>query len=302
MPAFRVTQSTISASMLAGLQSNLDRMQAVQGRLSSGKQLSRPSDSPSGALDAMRQRSSMRRLEQYTRNAQDGLGWLGTADQSLTSSLDVLRRARDLAVAAGNAALGPDAREAMATELDGLRATLLGLANARYGDRPVFAGTANVTDAYDPAGAYLGDGGTVERTVADGARVAVNLTGPTVFGPPAVGGPSVFEVLATMAGHLRSGDTAQIAMVHSSDLTALDGWRTRVQDQLSVVGARYNRVETMRARADETVITIAERLSEVEDIDLPKTIMELQLQEVSYKAALAASARVVQPSLVDFLT
>lgn len=301
MPAFRVTQSTISASMLAGLQSNLDRMQSVQNKLSSGKQLTRPSDSPSGALDAMRHRSSMRRLEQYTRNAQDGLGWLGTADQSLTSSLDVMRRARDLAVAAGNAALGPDAREAMATELDGLRETLLGLANARYGDRPVFAGTANVADAYDAAGAYQGDAGTVERTVADGARVAVNLTGPLVFGPPAAGGPSVFEVLATMAGHLRSGNPAQIAMVHSSDLSALDGWRTRIQDQLSVVGARYNRVDTMRARADETAITIAERLSEVEDIDLPKTIMELQLQEVSYKAALAASARVVQPSLVDFL-
>ena len=42
-------------------------------------------------------------------------------------------------------------------------------------------------------------------------------------------------------------------------------------------------------------------LAEVENIDLPKTIVELQMQEVAYKAALGATARVVQPSLLDFL-
>lgn len=301
MPSFRVTQSTVSASMLAGLQTNLDRMQTIQARLSSGKQVTRPSDSPSGVLDAMRYRSDLRRLEQQSRNADDGIGWLGTADQTLTSSLDILRRARDLAVSAGNAAIGAEAREAIAIEIEGLRTSLLGLANTRYGDRPIFAGTAAVTDAYDAAGAYQGDAGTVERTVGDGARVTVNLNGPDVFGPPAGGGASVFEVLSTIATHLRSADPAERALVSSTDLSALDGRRTNVQDRLSVVGARYNRIETMRTRADDATTTINGRLSEVEDIDLPKTIMELSLQEVSYKAALAASARVVQPSLVDFL-
>lgn len=301
MPPFRVTQSTIAATMLGGLQSNLDRMQSVQGRLSSGKQLNRPSDSPSGVLDAMAYRSSLRRLEQYTRNARDGLGWLGTADQALTTSLDLVRRARDLAVGAGNAGLSDEARAAMASEIDALRSSLLSIANTRYGDRPVFGGTASVTDAYAPSGAYLGDGGAVERSVGEGARVTVNLTGPEVFGPAAGGGASLFDVLGTMAAHLRSGDPTQVALVTSTDLSALDGWRTRIQDQLSVVGARYNRVETMRTRADDAASTVTERLSEVEDVDLPKTVMELQLQEVSYKAALAASARVVQPSLVDFL-
>ena len=38
-----------------------------------------------------------------------------------------------------------------------------------------------------------------------------------------------------------------------------------------------------------------------ENADLPRTMMELQMQEVAYKASLAATARVLQPSLVDFL-
>jgi flagellar hook-associated protein 3 FlgL len=43
------------------------------------------------------------------------------------------------------------------------------------------------------------------------------------------------------------------------------------------------------------------QLSEVEGVDLPATMVELQLQEVAYQASLGAAARALQPSLVDFL-
>ena len=57
----------------------------------------------------------------------------------------------------------------------------------------------------------------------------------------------------------------------------------------------------MKSAAEGSLVSLANSLSEVEDIDLPKTIVDLQLQEVAYKAALGATARVVQPSLLDFL-
>jgi flagellar hook-associated protein 3 FlgL len=75
----------------------------------------------------------------------------------------------------------------------------------------------------------------------------------------------------------------------------------RIQDQLASVGALYNRVQTMRDRADSTALNLKSSLSEVEDIDLPKTIVDLQLQETAYQSALSATAKVIQPSLVDFL-
>jgi flagellar hook-associated protein 3 FlgL len=49
------------------------------------------------------------------------------------------------------------------------------------------------------------------------------------------------------------------------------------------------------------VLDLRAQLSNVEDIDLPKTITELALQQTAYQAALAATAKVIQPSLVDFL-
>jgi flagellar hook-associated protein 3 FlgL len=49
------------------------------------------------------------------------------------------------------------------------------------------------------------------------------------------------------------------------------------------------------------VLHVTDKLSKTEDADLAKTITDLTNQEAVYKASLAASAKVVQPSLIDFL-
>ena len=75
----------------------------------------------------------------------------------------------------------------------------------------------------------------------------------------------------------------------------------RIRDAWSTVGARYAQTEIMKARTDEDLQLGKDSLSGIEDIDLPATIVELQLKETAYQAALSATARSVQPSLLDFL-
>jgi flagellar hook-associated protein 3 FlgL len=297
--AFRITQRTVSNTMLAGLQSNMARMQKLQEQLSSGKEVSRPSDSPVKTVEAMQFRSGIRRTEQYARNADDGLALLGTTDAALTDSLNMTGRARELVVQGLNDTLNPQAREAIAAEIDTLREGLLGMANSRYLDRPIFGGNTNSTNAYDANGAFLGDNGKVTRTVAPGVQVEANVNGPDVFGQD--GQPShLFTVLSDLSAALR-GQTADMHADLSTGLKNLDVAVDRVITTLGQVGARFNRVETMRNAAEDQLLTLTTSLSEAEDIDLPKTIVELQMQEVAYKAALGATARVVQPSLLDFL-
>lgn len=302
--AFRITNRSINRTVMDGLQGNLGRLQKLQEQLSSGKQVSRPSDSPVATVSAMQYRSQLRQTEQYARNAQDGLSFLGATDQTLTGMIGDAGRVRQLVLAGLNGTASTAEREALAAEVDSLRSGLLDAANARYLDRPIFAGTANVGTAYDRAtGTFLGNAGAetdtsavgkIERSVAPGVTVRVNVTGPEVFGPP---GDDLFTLLADVSDHLRSGDTAALG----ADLTALDDRLLAIQNQLAKVGARYHQVEAMRDRAENDKLTLTHGLSEVEDIDLPKTIVDLQLQEVAYNAALSATARVIQPSLLDFL-
>jgi flagellar hook-associated protein 3 FlgL len=122
------------------------------------------------------------------------------------------------------------------------------------------------------------------------------VNGEEVFGVRG-SGTQVFEVLSSISAALRSGDRAAM----DAGLANLDTAVDRVITTLGKVGARFNRVETMRGAADAQLLSMTTSLSEAEDIDLPKTIVELQMQEVAYKAALGATARAVQPSLLDFL-
>jgi flagellar hook-associated protein 3 FlgL len=299
--AFRITQRTVSNTMMQGLQGNLGKLQKLQEQLSSGRQVSRPSDSPVKTVEAMQFRSGIRRTEQHVRNADDGLAMLGAADAALTDSLKMTGRARELVLQGLNGANNVEGRKALATELRSLRDGLVAVANARYLDRPVFSGNAAVADAFDRAtGTYKGDQGRVERTIAPGIQVTVNVTGTEVFG--ADGDPAqLFEVLDELAKAVGDEDPAARQAALDGGLVNLDQAVDKIVNTLGEIGARYNRVETMRSAAEGQLINLSRSLSEVENIDLPRTIVDLQMQEVAYKAALGATARVVQPSLLDFL-
>ena len=67
------------------------------------------------------------------------------------------------------------------------------------------------------------------------------------------------------------------------------------------IGARSNRLESTVARLDADEIDSLDLLNSVEGIDLAKMITELKMEESIYRASLAVGARIIQPTLVDFL-
>jgi flagellar hook-associated protein 3 FlgL len=291
----RVTESSITTRVLANLQKNISRGGQLQEQLSSGKSINRPSDSPTGAVASMQLRGDQRSFEQYARNADDGVGWLAAQDTTLTDSLTRVNRVRDLTVQGlSSGATSPESREALAVEIDNIKEGLIGLANTKYLDRPVFGGTTTGGMAYDSTGAYVGDGGQVTRTVGSNAKVRVDTNGPEAFG---AGAGQLFTVLQGLSDSLRANDVQSLG----DGLTKLDTTTEGMKSKLADVGARYNRMTQMKETATDRILTLKTQLSDVEDVDLPQTIMEMQLQETAYQAALAATAKVIQPSLIDFL-
>ncbi len=295
MTTFRVTQSMITTSSLAGLQNGLSRLASLQEHLSTGRVLNRPSDSPTDTTAAMRIRSSITDRQQYARNAQDGMGWLGMTDSTLSSMTDQLRRARELTLQGANTgAQGAAAREALAIEVEQIRDGLLQMSNTRYLGRPIFGGITAGDRAFDATATYVGTTGAVNRTVGDGVRVRVNVDADAVFGAP---GATVFGDLDDVAAALRAGDEAGI----QAGLGALDADLRRFTASMTEVGTRYARIERAQVTAGDDELNLTSSLSELESTDLAKATVELQLQEVAYQAALGATARVMQPSLLDFL-
>jgi flagellar hook-associated protein 3 FlgL len=291
----RVTESSIHTRVLNNLQRSIAKGEKIQDQLSSGKTINRPSDSPTGTVKAMQLRGETRAAQQYGRNADDGLGWLNTLQSTLDSSSTLINQARDLAVQGlSGGSNDPQSNAALATQIDQIKSSLIGYANTKYLDRPVFGGTATGDVAYDANGTFVGNTVQTTRTVGAGAKVRVDASGPEAFG---TGSTQLFAVLQDISDNIKAGDNDALG----NNLAKLDDAANLMRNTLSGVGARYNRVEQMQQSAQDRLLSVTAQLSDVEDVDLPKTIMDMQLQQTAYQAALAASAKVIQPSLIDFL-
>lgn len=287
---FRVTEAATSARTLTGLQAAQNRVERLREQVTTGKQVNRPSDSPVGAVSAMEIRSDLATRNRYTRSAADGLARLGTAENALGSAGTVLNQVRGLVLQgmSAPAAGDPAARAAIAAEVSALRDSLLSIANTGYLGRPVFGGTTAGEQAFDASGAYVGDTGQVLRRVADGVQVRVDVPA-TVFGP-------VFAVLDSVVSGLHTDPTTL-----SGDLDRLDSVSRSLRTELAAVGTRYSQLTAASDAADSQSVALTSRLSDIEDVDLAKAVIDLQTQNAGYQAALAATARVVQHSLMDFL-
>lgn len=291
----RVTQNMMVNQSLNAIGANSARLAASQEQLATGRRLNRPSDSPTDTIAAMRVRSEQAQLAQHTRNAEDGLGWLGQIDSTLSSMTTQVRRARDLALQGANAGTAsPAAREALAVEVEQLRSSLLANANTTYLGRPVFGGITAGSVAYAPDGSWAGEAASVDRVIAPGVSVSVNLNGTDVFGPD---GDSLFDDLETLANSLRSGDLTAIR----GGIDTLGGRLDALTTAQADAGIRAKRLEQVVSDATGSALTLTARLSDLEDADLVKTAIDVKLFEVSYQAALATSSRVLSTSLMDYL-
>lgn len=312
----RVTQQGLQRASLNQLQTNLSELARLQERLTTGKVITKPSDDPAGTVDAMRLRSDQRATAQQARNAADGDSWLTTVDSALGDALTQLRRARDLTVQGANTgSQGPSSRSAIASELRATADSLLEVANTTYLGRSVFAGTSTqAAFTQNEAGTvtYTGrPGAEVLRQVSDTTKVRVDSPGSEVFGvdvvdadgelvrDPATGQPagmSVFSLLREAAAKVEAGDPDV-----GRFLTEIDTRMNAFLGEVGSVGTRHKQVLQAQDALETREIALTNQLSSVEDADLAKTIVDLQLQEVGYQAALGATSRVLQPSLLDFL-
>ncbi len=291
----RITQRAVALTSLQGLNRNLDTLGKLQQQLTSGRVINAPSDSPTGTNRAMQIRADQAAAAQQARNIDDARSWLDQTDSTLQEMLAAVRKVRDLTVQGLNSGGNSDAsRQAIATEVASLRESLIGLANTKIQGRPLFGGTTSGLEAYTSAGTWAGIAGPpITRRVAENEAVRVDITGPEAFG-------AAPDDLFAIVDRIATDIVADPGLLegHLDDLdTAINGMLKAVAD----VGARAARIERTAQVNSDRSLALSSQLAETENIDLPNTIMKLEMQKVGYEAALAATARALQPTLLDFL-
>jgi len=289
----RITNQMQASFVTRSMQANLARMAELQEQGTSGRKLVRASSDPSAAADALSVRNQLAMEKQYQRNIENGDGWLSTLDSALKSVTDVVQRVRDLVMQAASDTASPDAREAIAVELDELRSELLRQSNTTYLGRNVFAGTSDDGVAFRDDYTFTGvPGSSVERRIGDDSTVQVDIDGAAVFG---TGAGSVFALLDTVVADLRGGTNVR------SHLGAVDSRLSAVLTQHTTVGARQNQLERATDTNANSQLALKTQRAGIEDADIAEIAIDLQLKQVAYQATLSIGSNLLQPTLMDYL-
>ncbi|WP_313542654.1 flagellar hook-associated protein FlgL [Leifsonia aquatica] len=290
----RVTNATQTLTAQRNLQLSLQRQAQLYDQATSRQQITKPSDDPTATASALGVRADQAATAQYQRNVDNGDAWLTTADSTLSSVEDIMRRVRDLTVTGANdGALSAEAKEAIATELDGLKKSLLSLANTTYLGRTVFAGNSDAGVAFQPDYSFTGAAGsTVERRIGPDTTVRVDADGAAVFG---TGSGSVFALIDGISNDLRTGVNV------GPRLGGIDDRMKAIVGEHAEIGGRQTRLDKAKDTLAVGANSLEAQRSSLEDVDLSKVLLDLKTQDVNYQTAIAVTARVLQPTLMDFL-
>lgn len=320
----RVTQGMITNTFKRDLNYNLRQLARYQHQLATEKRISRPSDDPVAIVHSLRLRSDLADIATFTANADHALCWLGSTEDALLHAGDIIQRASDLAITGANGTNPEAALHAIADEVDQLLEQMIQIANSAQAGQYLFGGSktraVSGEEDYQPfelmeevideeSGTYVRyvqyNGNEQDRATEIGAGIdfAYNVTGSEAFAMKEDSDgtwtlSNVFDSLIELSANLRAGKTADIS---SSTIGRLNRALDHLVAARAEVGAKVNRLEMTQARLSSADINFSGLLSKTEDLDVAEAIIYLKAQENVYRAALATGARIMQPTLVDFL-
>lgn len=326
----RITNGMMLSSMMRNMGRNLSRMDKLEQNLATGKKFMAPSDDPIGVSRSLRLNTDVANMDQYKRNVEDAQSWMETTEMAVNNLVTVFQRARELTVQATNGTNSAEETNAIASEIKQLKEQIINIGNTTYAGSYIFSGFKTNKPLFDKDGNYslkakasdpdmaLNTSEIIEYNVGIAERMTVNILPQRLFGkidtaatPPATADdavntnaaistsdtPQMIKVFDDLIAGLESNNSADI----SKALTRIDMHFNNINAVRSEIGVKTNRLELTANRIEDDTINLKSLLSKNEDADMSEVIMNLKMQENVYKASLSGGARIIQPSLMDFL-
>lgn len=303
----RITSNMMSRNLLQNLEAAQGNMADLQNEMSSGHRITKPSDDPAGVHNALGIKTNMAMIAQIKSNADDALSYMGTTDSTLGDVTSMLQRARELAVQGASDTNTAESRKAIATEVDQIAAQIKLLANTKMGNKYIFSGTATNTEPMpSTGGSFAGNSNPIQLDVGNNSKVNISVDGLGVFVNVPTGATSGLlsnpqgsgnGVLDKLSAALNAGSSTDIGATIGDIEANLDN----ISTSRATLGANVNRMKAISSQMNTATINLTGTLSSIQDTDISKTIMDFQTQQNTYQAALSIGAKIIQPSLVDFM-
>jgi flagellar hook-associated protein 3 FlgL len=322
MSVNRITSSFLSKQSVFLLNNNLSILSDTQVKLSSGQNINKPSDDPVGLTRILDLANTLRTDDRYARNVQDATSETNTTDTVVSNMVNLVQKVQELATKAANFSNNQDGRTAIAQEIDQIINQMVQLGNTDIGGKYLFGGMKTDSPPFTRTGDNIVYTGTPsaenwQRSVeiSRSVQLTVNINGDellgnvqvTTAGPPipatfSAGSQGLFKTLIDLKQDLvnGAGQANQLTEIRAR-LDNLTSDMNNILGKQAIIGAVGNRLELTQGRIDERQSILTQQYSSIQDIDMPKTIADLNYQQNVLQASLGVTAKIMQTSLLDFL-
>jgi flagellar hook-associated protein 3 FlgL len=292
----RVTQSMLSNNFLKHISNSYEKMGKISEQMQTQKKITRPSDDPVVAMKGIAYRTNLTEVQQFKRNFTEAHNWIDNTDAALNNATKALQRIRELTIRASTETLDTDQRTAISKEVKELQNQLAEIANTKVGDKYIFNGTDTLTPPVkgDPP-VVTANEKPVKLELAKGVYIQVNSV---ISSDSGIFTQDFFDKIDKLVGNLENGSDQ---VDFKGNLADIDVNLNNLLNERATVGARSNRVDLMEDRIDLQEINATKMMSKNEDADMEKVITDLITQESVQRASLGMGARIIQPTLLDFL-
>ncbi len=304
----RVSTAQYYQSSIFGLQNLQSQLSEIQNKISSNKKRLQASDDPESAIQSARLQQGLASIDQYDKNNKIATAQNELMDSVLNQIVQVLNRAKELGIQSNNGALSSADKNQITTQLQSLATQLLDLENTKDSNgNYLFSGfktsppfTQNSAGVFE----YEGDKNNKQQIqVGYQKLVSVNESGYDLFESitSEVETKSLLNTVNDLSHAIYSSKETTNQQEIKNNLTHLDLVLDHISAARTRIAGRLQYLDDMTQVNDAARLESKKLISQLDDIDFPAMVSELNLKTTLLQAAQASFAKISDLNLFNFL-
>lgn len=299
----RVTNRAMTNTYLSDVQKSLQSINKLNTQLNTGKQINKVSDNPYEAIKILNMQNEINDVERYNYNCDEITGWLDSTDDALDKIGNISSEIKVLLTSISGS-YGEDEIKAIRSEINEKVKQIGEALNTTYAGRFIFGGS-NTDEA--PVEIFENADGIVElrlkaganedklkAEISDGIGIDYNLTASQVT-DNLKGLNTINNILVELGNN--PVDKERVQELNSE----LGDYMNHVLNNRSAIGARSNTVSNVKSSNDENILRLKGVYSDMQDVDWTEKYIELTSAQMVYNSSMQVGAKMIQPTLLDYL-
>ena len=322
----RITNASMVRSHLYDTQNNLTNMSKINQQISTGKVINTVSDDPHKAIKIMNINNEIKYTEKYNYNIDESVGWMNTTDGALDNVGNLLGEIKETILKVGNGTYSQNEMKSLNEDMNEKIKQLADTLNSTHGGKYLFGGSsvddAPITVIENPDGTVKlefskdKNGQTIPNTddlkadISSGINIDYNISVGEILNIKDGNGNTVnlldeINNLSTLMNDIANGDEQTAAKAKDTLLNdtkgKIDTLFDHVVNERTSLGVRVSTAEKIKELNDEDILNIQDVLSKTQDTDVVEKFIELKSAEMIYQASIQVGAKLIQPTILDYI-